>query len=463
MRLLRQPLCFYHKKQEERIMDLPGSLEKREGEIFIGGCRVEELSQEYGTPLLIMDEETIREKCRFYQDTMEFSYSEYNIYYASKAFLNMGICRIIEEEGMGLDVVSGGELYTALSADFPADRIIMHGNNKSRRDIIQAIQAGIRAIVIDNEQELKTVENIGRAMGSKVPVMLRVVPALEAITHPHLQTGMGSKFGFKMHQGQAQRALEQVSQSETMFPIGLHCHLGSQITDSDIYHQAAEEVLKLAAQYRHVWKEGLALNLGGGFAVAHSAGEEKFSFDRFLPGLASRVNQLSQELDIPRPVLEFEPGRSIVAPAGMTVYTLGASKEVEGLGTLIPVDGGMSDNIRPTLYDASYHAFVVNKDAQDRPQQKVTITGRLCESGDILIRDIELPQSKPGELLAVTCTGAYTYPMASNYNGLPRPGVVLVNNGRASTLIKGETYEDLLQRQEIPVHLQKERDQYMVL
>lgn len=444
-------------------MDLPGTLEKRDGEYFLGGCKLEELSREYGTPLLVMDEDTIRDKARFYLDNLEKHYPQSNVYYASKAFLNMGICRIMEEEGMGLDVVSGGELYTALSAGFPPDRIIMHGNNKSRRDIIQAIRAGIRAVVVDNEDELDRISRIGKAMGCRVPVMLRVVPALEAVTHPHLQTGMGSKFGFKIHQGQAEKALKKLSEEETMKPVGLHCHLGSQITDGDIYLRAAEEVMQLAAGFRELWQDEFALNLGGGFAVAHSEQEESFGFEDFLPGISEKIKELSLELDLPLPTLEFEPGRSIMAPAGITLYSLGAPKKVEDLGKLIPVDGGMSDNIRPALYEADYNAFVVNKNSDGRSREKVTITGRLCESGDILIRDIMLPRTEAGDLLAVTCTGAYTYPMASNYNGLPRPAVVLVGKGKASILIRGETFEDLLQKQEIPAHLQKEEDQYLAL
>ncbi len=445
------------------MMDLPATLEKCDGEYYLGGCKLEELTREYGTPLLVMDEETIRSNARYYLDNLKQYYPQSNVYYASKAFLNMGICRIMEEEGMGLDVVSGGELYTALSAGFPADRIIMHGNNKSRRDIIQAIRSGIRAIVVDNDDELDRIEKIGKAMGSNVPVMLRVVPALEAVTHPHLQTGMGSKFGFKMHQGQARKALRKLSRSDVMKPVGLHCHLGSQITDSEIYLEAAEEVLLLASEFKHLWTEGFALNLGGGFAVARNEEEESFAFESFLPVIAQKVISLSRELNLPLPTLEFEPGRSIMATAGVTLYTLGARKEVEGLGTFVPVDGGMSDNIRPALYEAEYNAFVVNKGAERRDREKVTIAGRLCESGDNLINGIDLPRIKAGDLLAVTCTGAYTYPMASNYNGLPRPAVVLVGNGKASTLIKGESYEDLLQNQEIPAHLQKDEDQYMAL
>jgi len=444
-------------------MDLPGTLEKRDGEYYLGGCKLEELTREYGTPLLVMDEETIRGNARYYLDNLKQYYPQSNVYYASKAFLNMGICRIMEEEGMGLDVVSGGELYTALSAGFPADRIIMHGNNKSRRDIIQAIRSGIRAIVVDNDDELDRIEKIGKAMGSIIPVMLRVVPALEAVTHPHLQTGMGSKFGFKMHQGQARKAMRKLSRSEVMKPVGLHCHLGSQITDADIYLEAAEEVLLLAAEFKQLWDEGFALNLGGGFAVAHNEEEESFGFDSFLPEISQKVISLSRELNLPLPTLEFEPGRSIMATAGVTLYTLGARKEVDGLGTFVPVDGGMSDNIRPALYEAKYNAFVVNKEAEKRALETVTIAGRLCESGDNLINEIELPRIKAGDLLAVTCTGAYTYPMASNYNGLPRPAVVLVGNGQASTLIKGESYEDILQRNEIPAHLQKDEDQYLAL
>lgn len=432
-------------------------------ELVLSGVSASELVSQFGTPLLVIEEQVIRQNCKKYNDTLNKYFDLFQVFYASKAFLNIALCRIIEQEGLGLDVVSGGELYQALVAGFPAEKITFHGNNKSRREIIQAVQAGIGAIAIDNLEELETVDTVGRSMRKKVPIKLRIVPSLEATTHPHLQTGKGSKFGLKVENGQAQKALDLIEEKYNVDLIGLHCHMGSQLTETDVYLKAATEILKLAQQNKHLWKrDKLCVNLGGGFGISHNDEEKEFPFEDFVKELADLFADNPYQKDLPPLEIQIEPGRSIIGPAGTTLYTMGYPKEVPDLGVVVPVDGGMSDNIRPALYDAKYRGFLANAHSE-RKQQKVSITGRLCESGDMLINDIYLPTPQAGDILAIPQTGAYSYVMSSNYNGLTRPTVVLVNDGKASIMVRGETYNDLIAHQEIPTHLQNEDDMYKAL
>lgn len=425
------------------------------GVLEIGGCNVRELAKTYGTPLLIIDEEVFRERCRMFINVMDEYTEEYQIFYAGKAFMAMGLCPILEDEGLGLDVVSGGELYQALQAKFPPEKIIFHGNNKSEKEIIMALEENIRAIVVDNEDELETVHELARERGIRAPIMFRMVPPLEAITHPHLQTGKGSKFGLRLEGGQAREDLEKATRMSSIDVLGLHCHLGSQIEEWDIYLEAARELMKLTAQVPFLWqRKTFHLNLGGGFAIPYVQGDPSFSFKDYVKELMPLLEEEARRLNIPMPIVEMEPGRSIIGPAGTTLYTMGAPKEIEGLGTIISVDGGMSDNIRPALYGAKYRAFLAEKKTKGTTK-KVSISGRLCETGDMLVSDIELQDPQKGDLLVIPTTGAYTYPMASNYNGLPRPAVVLVGSGQAHLLCRAETYEDLIVRHSIPQHLQQ--------
>ncbi len=433
------------------------------GNNAIAGVRIAELVKKYSTPLLVLDGQEIRNRCREYRSLMEKYGLKYHIMYAGKAMLNMGICRIMEEEGMGLDVVSGGELHMALRAGFPPQDIIFHGNNKSRQEIEEAVLAGLGALVIDNQKEAEDIMVMGEDLGVRVPVMLRVMPPFEAQTHPHLKTGNNSKFGLSMGGGQAESILKLLAASPHIKVRGLHCHIGSQIQSYRIYIRMAYELLLFAAKYPQLWYEDdFILNLGGGFYSSYQQENSSFPLEKMLKRISFLFRSTAKDLGLPVPQLMIEPGRSIVARAGYTIYTLGAPKEIPGQGTIVPVDGGMSDNIRPALYAAVHKGYLVG-DHSSRPAEKVSIVGRLCETGDVLIKDIVLPQPKRGDIMVITCTGAYTYPMASNYNGLPRPPVVLIENGNTFILVKGENYEDLIKRQEIPHYLIKKEEKSFIL
>lgn len=437
-------------------MQLHGTMMFKDGSLHIGGCDINSLAVEYGTPLLVIDEKALRENCRKFHRGLEKYVPRYKLFYAAKAFLSMGICKIVAEEGFGLDVVSGGELYQALSAGFPAKNIAMHGNNKPSNDIRRGIDCGIGSFVVDNLEELDELEYLAGKFNKKIPVLLRVVPSLKADTHPYLDTGKGSKFGLPMEDGQADRAIEKIKESKFLLAQGLHSHLGSQITDLDIYLLAARENLAFAEKHREVWEgSSFALNLGGGFAIAYRRGEQVFPLDTFARSIGTLIKEAEARGFLPPIVLELEPGRSIIGPAGTTIYSVGWPKKLGEGNLIVPVNGGMSDNIRPALYDARYECCLVNRSDGTRAPVNSTVVGRLCESGDILIEDIVLPEPRRGDLLAISCTGAYTYAMASNYNGLPRPAVVLVGDGLNYPLINRETYKDLICNQVIPEHLQR--------
>ena len=415
------------------------------GHLTIGGRDTVELAEEYGTPLYVMSEEAIRESCRRYRRSIEEHYGGRGMAaYASKAFCCKAICRVAAEEGMGLDVVSAGELYTARQAGFPMERVLFHGNNKNAGEMAMALEYGVGRIVADNLTQLRMLEAM--AAGSGAPgVMLRVKPGIDAHTHSFIRTGqIDSKFGFALETGEAMAAAEEAAAAKNLRLLGLHCHIGSQIFDIEPFCHAARVMLSLMAEIRQ--RTGLTLrelNLGGGFGIQYIPENDPQPLDRYMAEVSRVVMEACRELDFPTPYIILEPGRSIVGPAGITLYRVGGIKEIPGVRTYLSVDGGMGDNPRYALYQADYTFTAAAK--ADRPKtQRVTVAGRCCESGDLLGENVPLQEVEPGDLLAVLCTGAYNYSMASNYNRVPRPPVVMVGQEGARLVVRRETLEDIL-------------------
>ncbi len=426
------------------------------GHLTIGGCDTLDLAREFGTPLLILDEDEIRRKCREFRSAFKGTGIDSETVYASKAFLTMALCQILREEDMGLDVVSGGERYIADAANFPMEKVHFHGNNKTPEELKEALKAGVGRFMVDSLQELYLLNHLAIEEQMIADVLFRITPGIEAHTHEYIQTGqLDSKFGLGISNGMALKAIRIAQKLSGIRVCGLHCHIGSQIYNIESFAKAAEVMMDFLSQIRDevgiVLKE---LNLGGGFGVPYVQTEKEVSIREYAQVVADILKRKAAELDFPLPKIINEPGRSIIATAGTTLYTIGTIKEIPGIRTYVAVDGGMNDNIRPALYNADYEAMVANRALEERVQT-VTITGRCCESGDMLIHDLKIPQIETGDLLAITCTGAYTYSMASNYNGLPRLAIVLVNEGQAEVVIRRETYSDLIQRDQIPKRLLK--------
>ena len=436
-------------------MQLHGTMGINEkGHLEIGGCDTVSLAREFGTPLWVMDEACIRQQCRNFKKAF-IDKTNGDVAYASKAFLNLAMAVIIKEEGLSLDVVSGGELFTALQSGFPAQRIYFHGNNKSREEILMAIHSGVGRIMVDNFYEAEMIEEIARDTGwGPVAVMLRIAPGVEAHTHEYCQTGQeDSKFGFSLASNQAMEAVKLISRSEVLELKGIHCHIGSQIFETESFVVAIDIMLDfMASIYQETGFIIEELNLGGGFGIYYSQGDAPQSIEAYADKIIAAVSVKADRVGLPVPKIIVEPGRAIVGPAGTTLYTLGAAKNIPGIRKYVSVDGGMSDNIRPALYGAVYEAMAANK-ALLEPGELVSVAGKCCESGDMLIWDIPLPHLEPGDILAVSCTGAYCYTMSSNYNRLPRPAVVLVRDGQAEVIVKGESYEDILRNDLLPQRL----------
>jgi diaminopimelate decarboxylase len=426
------------------------------GHLEIGGCDVVDLAQEFGTPLYIVDEALIRENCRKYYQAFTGKAESDLVIYAGKAFLVMAMCRIIEEEGLGLDVVSGGELHIALQAGFPPEKIFFHGNNKSPAELRFALEKGVGRIVVDNFHELEVLQKIAEDGGHHPSILLRVAPGIEAHSHEYIRTGqIDSKFGFTLANGDALRAVEIALASDNLNLTGLHCHIGSQILELAAFGHTARVMMEFLQELRE--KTGWVaaeLDLGGGLGIYYVEGDDPPSVDEYAKVIRENVEKAAAEFGYPRPRIIVEPGRSIVGPAGTTIYTIGSIKDIPGVRKYVAVDGGMTDNPRPALYKARYEGVVANK--ADQPiREVVSITGRCCESGDMLIWDLPVPYVEPGDILAISCTGAYTYSMSSNYNWLPRPAVVLVYNGQAELIVARETYEDLVDKQLLPERFSK--------
>lgn len=434
-------------------MNLQGTMQiNNQGHLEIGGCDTVDLAATFGTPLMIIDEVLLREKCREYYQA--FMQNGGQVFYASKALLTTAMARIIDDEGLGLDVVSGGELSIALAAGFPPQKMLMHGNNKSSAELKMALNCGVGRIVIDNYHELELLEQISADKGHHPSVLLRLTPGVDAHSHAYISTGqIDSKFGFNVFGGEAMRAVARVLKSSHLQLQGVHCHIGSQIFDLNAFRCAAQVMMDFLQEVRDQtgWTAE-ELDLGGGLGVYYSSGDTPPSIHDYAEVIKEAIADKSDEYDFPKPRLFVEPGRSIISPPGTTLYTIGGSKDIPGVRKYVAVDGGMTDNMRPALYQAVYEGIIANK-AEGCVQEKVAITGRCCESGDMLIWDLAVPAIEPGDLLAVSCTGAYNYSMSSNYNALRRPAMVLVNDGHADVIVKRETWGDLSRLHCIPERL----------
>lgn len=427
------------------------------GHLEIGGCDTAELKEQYGTPLYIMDEALIRQRCREYMDAFKQSGLQFQVAYASKAFCVMAMCRLVEEEGLSLDVVSEGELYTALQAGFPAQRIHFHGNNKTIEEIEMAISAGIGCFVVDNFTELHVLQAIAQDKGVAVNVLLRVTPGVEAHTHEYISTGQtDSKFGFDIGNGSAFEAVELASSSLNLNLLGLHSHIGSQIFEVEGFQMAVERVAKFSIDVKE--KLGVVfkvINLGGGFGIRYTEGDTPLKVADYVKAITDSVKEYFTGSYAQLPEIWVEPGRSIVGDAGTTLYTVGTSKDIPGVRKYVAVDGGMTDNPRPALYESKYEAMLANR-ANDAAEEVVSIAGKCCESGDMLIWDLDLPKVNSGDLLAVACTGAYNYAMASNYNRIRRPAVVFVKDGNSDLVVKRESLQDIVSCDVVPERISKQ-------
>ena len=416
------------------------------GHLTIGGMDTVALAKEYGTPAYILDEDVIRENCRTYRRAAtEYFGKDALPLYASKALCFSQMYRIAAEEGMGIDCVSGGELYTAQRAGFPAERIYFHGNNKTDQDIKDALDMGVGTFVVDNRDELAALSAEATARGVKQRILLRITPGIDPHTHRAVVTGnVDSKFGNAIVTGQAMAIVKEALTMPSIDLSGLHCHIGSQIFDIEPFAEAADIMVRFMAQIKEECGfEVRELNLGGGLGVRYTEYDREIDYADATRRIAQVVTSLCKENNIPMPRVILEPGRSLVAAAGLTLYTVGSVKEIPGFKNYISVDGGMPDNPRYALYQSNYTALIANR-ASDPKDFRATLAGRCCESGDLLGEDMEIQRPERGDILAVLVTGAYNYSMASNYNRIPRPPVILVKNGEARIAVRRETYEDLV-------------------
>lgn len=419
------------------------------GHLVIGGCDVVDLAKEYGTPLYIFDEETVVNNARAYQEGLR-ELDNYEIIYASKAFLTLGMCKLVESLGLSIDVVSGGELYIALQAEFPAKNIYFHGNNKSYDELQMAVRAGVGRIVVDNFLELETLSGIAKDLNKEVSILIRLNPGVEAHTHSYIQTGqLDSKFGFSLDNNDAKEAISLARNLDNIKLQGVHCHIGSQIFDVTSFKVAVDVMMDFLASSQEMGIPLPELNLGGGLGIRYIKEDQPMSISDFTKELVNNVKTAASQRNLAIPKIMIEPGRSLVGEAGTTVYQIGAIKEIEGIRTYATVDGGMGDNPRVALYQAKYHGIVANK-ASLPGEKTYTIAGKCCESSDKLLEDAKLPHLESGDLLAILSTGAYNYSMASTYNSLPRLPVVSVYRGESELMVARESYEDLVRLQRIP-------------
>ncbi len=414
------------------------------GHLTIGGVDSLELAKEYGTPLVVYDVSQIRNQIRAFKKVFEEEQVNYAVSYASKAFASIAMYQVANEEGAYTDVVSAGELYTAMKANFPMERISFHGNNKSKEELEMAVKNHVGKIMIDNFYEIDLLRQVLEEQDSEINVMLRITPGISAHTHEYDQTGqVDSKFGFDLKSGQADKALQEVLKNQRMHMLGIHAHIGSQIFELNGFEMAAAKLVDVATS----WKEkydytAQIINVGGGFGIKYVQEDHPLKPEEFVKAIVKTIKDEATEHNFPIPEIDIEPGRSIVGPAGYNLYKVGSMKEIPGLVPYVAVDGGMGDNIRPALYQAKYETVLAN-DPQRRASQEFHVAGKYCESGDILA-DAKLPSLKAGDILAMLDTGAYGYSMASNYNRNPRPAVVFAEDGKAQVVIRRESLEDLV-------------------
>lgn len=423
------------------------------GNLEIGGCDMVELAQNYDTPLYVIDEFTLRSICRDYKDAFK-TYDKVKMMYASKALCTEAISAILASEGFGFDVVSAGEIYTVYKAGVDMSNVLFNGNNKSIDELNLAIELGVGRISVDNFLELELLDEIAKSNNRTVDILLRITPGIECHTHEYIQTGhLDSKFGFDLTQ--IDEAVDLILNRYNNLKLhGVHAHIGSQIFETEIFSDEIEILVKELARIDE--KFGLKLdevNVGGGLGVKYTEKDMPPSTQEIAEKIITSLKKSIEKYGIEPPTLFLEPGRSIISTAGVTLYTIGSSKQVPHGKKYIAIDGGMADNARPSMYQAEYSAQIVNKPSEN-PVEKVTIAGRFCESGDILIKDIDLPQIEEGDILCVYNTGAYNYSMASNYNRVQKPAMILVNNKSSDLIIKRESLDDLIVHDIIPDRLQ---------
>lgn len=423
------------------------------GHLEIGGADTVELAGKFGTPLYVMDEEYIRKVCRGYVSVIDDN--DALVCYASKAFSAKAIYRIVESEGLGTDVVSGGELYTAMSVNFPADKIFFHGNNKSKDELKMALEYGVHCIVVDNYNDIALLEELSQELKiTGIGVQIRTNPGVEAHTHHYIQTTRpDSKFGFLLADGSALEAVKAVLKSKPLKFLGVHCHIGSQIFDTKPFLLAIDKLTDFLREILDVTGAVVTeLNLGGGFGIHYTDEDAPLEPKEYVKNAIAALKSDIAAKGLTKPRLIFEPGRSIVGESGITLYTVGSTKEIKGYKKYLSIDGGMFDNPRYALYQAKYSAVLANR-ANDPSEETVTLAGKCCESGDIIISELEFPRADRGDIVAVFSTGAYNYSMASNYNRNPIPPVVLVRDGKADYIVKPQTYADIAARDCVPEHL----------
>ncbi len=419
--------------------------EERGGEWVVGGVGARQLVREYGTPIYVMDEARLRVNCRAYVAALREAYPHSQAFFASKALCCMATCRLAYDEGLGVDVVSAGEIQTALRAGVPADALMLHGSNKTQEELALAIETGVGRIVADNFSDLEILNDLARTSSRSVDVLLRLTPGIEPHTHKAIVTGgVDSKFGFGISDGSAHEAIRRTLEIRGVRLRGLHCHIGSQVMDLEPFTLAAHAMMGVAVwMARDLRTPAEELDLGGGLGIRYLPADGPPAIPGYVSTVAGVVRGEAERAKIPLPRLLLEPGRSIVGDAGATLYRVGAIKSIAGIRTYVSVDGGMYENPRPALYAARYEAALAERLNEPRTHG-VTIAGRCCESGDVLIWETSLPEPRPGDLLVIYSTGAYNYAMASNYNRYPRPPVVFVRDGNARVVVERETVEDLL-------------------
>lgn len=421
-------------------------IQTRSGHLTIGGCDTAELAKEYGTPLYVLDETTIRNTIRSYVSSFKKFYDGNGMpLYASKALSCKELCRIAKEENIGLDVVSGGEIYTALQAGFPMAKVHFHGNNKTEDEIRFALKSKVGKFVVDNLYELELLNEIAGEMNIKADISFRIKPGVDAHTHNFIRTGqIDSKFGFALETGEAFEAVKEALKLNNVCLKELHCHIGSQIFDIEPFVTAAEIMIDFMAKIKSELGAVISeLNLGGGFGIMYTSDDEPVPYENYMDKVSVAVKAKCAEHGLPVPFIYIEPGRSVVGEAGITLYTVGGKKEIPNVRTYVSIDGGMTDNIRYALYQSAY--TVVNASKADKhADEVVTIAGKCCESGDLVQEHTKVADVQVGDIIAVLSTGAYNYSMASNYNRIPRPAIVMVKDGKSRVIVKRESYEDIV-------------------
>lgn len=418
------------------------------GNFIFAGMDTVELAKRYGTPLYVMSEDKIRARLKEIKNSFLGRYENTRAFYASKAFLTKEMARIIKDEGIGMDVVSGGELFTAMEVDFPMEDIIFHGNNKSLEELEMAIKNQVGRIIVDHIGELDLIQALAREHKKKVKILFRISPGISIDTHKYIQTGqVDSKFGIPLNDKAIDKAMTKALGAEEIELLGFHFHIGSQLLNPKNHLEGIDVLIDLMKRvkedYGFITKE---LNTGGGYGIYYTDEEERKPLKYFVDPIMDEIEDQCKKHDLERPLIMIEPGRWVAGEAGITLYTLGAIKEIPGVRTYVSIDGGMPDNPRPSLYEADYKGIVINK-VNEEAKETVTIAGKCCESGDILIWDLKTPRIETGDMLAVLSTGAYNYSMASNYNKIPRPAVIMIRDGKERVIVKRETYEDILRNE----------------